>query len=60
MIRSGIFNFHSVRSVIIAKLKTKRRQRTDVCAYKTERGRDGNVMFIRMYKPHTNIIELMS
>ena len=58
VIWSKVFSFHSIRSEIIAKLKTKGRQKIDMCEYKIERGSDGNLMPIRMYKmlfPHTNI-----
>ena len=37
MVRSTIFKFHSVRSVIITKLKTISSQRTDTCIYKIHR-----------------------
>ena len=32
--RLKVFNFHSVRSVIIAKLKTKSNQKMEMCEYK--------------------------
>ena len=60
-VRAKIFNFHSVTSVILTKLKTKSSQRKDTCKYKIDTGSDGNLMPIRMYKmlfPHTNINEL--
>ena len=49
-VRSKIFNFHGVRSVIIAKLKeevTKDQQHANV---KINTGSDGILMPIRMYK----------
>ena len=58
VIWSKVFSFHSIRSEIIAKLKTKGSQKIDMCEYKIERGSDRNLMPIRMYKmlfPHTNI-----
>ena len=60
-VRSNIFNFKSVRSVIIAKLKTKCSQRSGACEHKIGIGSHGNLMLIRMYKmifPHTDINEL--
>ena len=62
MVRSVfIFNFPSVRSVIITKLKTKGSQRIDTCKYKIHIAIDGNLMPIRMYKnffPNGNINDL--
>ena len=60
-VRLKIFNFHSVRSVIITKLNTKSSQRIDTCKYKIDKGNDGNLMSIRMYKTlftHTNTNDL--
>ena len=35
-LRSKIFNFHGIRSEIIAKLKTKGSKRKDTCKYKID------------------------
>ena len=58
MERSKIFNFYSIRSVIVTELKTKSSQRIDTCEYKIDTGSDGNPMSVRMYEmhfPNTNI-----
>ena len=55
------FQFHSIRSIIIAKLKTKTNQRTEVCEYRIDASSDGNLMPIRMLKvlyPNTKLIDL--
>ena len=44
MVRSKLFNFHTISSVIITKLKTKISQKVDRCEYKIDLGSDGNVM----------------
>ena len=46
VLRSKIFNFHSVRSAIIGKLKAKGSQETDTIEYKFDTGTDGNLMLI--------------
>ena len=56
-----MFNFHSIPSVIIAKLRTKSSQRAEICKYKTDTGSDGNLMPIKMFRmvfPYTNITDL--
>ena len=61
MERSNIFNFHSVQSIIIANLKTKTNQRTEVCECKIDTNGVGNLMPIRMFKvlyPNTTITDL--
>ena len=50
IVRSNIFNLHSIRSVILAKLKQKRSNEVDRYGYKINRGSDGNLMSTRMYK----------
>ena len=60
MVRSQMFNLHSIRSVVIAKLKQKV-VKIETCKYKIDKSSDGTLMPIRMYKmffPHTNINEL--
>ena len=42
MVRSNVFNFHSMLLVIIAKLKTQTSQRTEIHKYKIDTGSDGN------------------
>ena len=57
-VESNIFNFQSMWSVIITKLKTKHNQ---TGKYIIDTGKEGNLIPIRMYKtlyPHTNILEL--
>ena len=49
MVRSKIFNFHSVCLVIIAKLRTKSIQKGEICEYKTDTFIDGNLMPIKMF-----------
>ena len=49
VVKSKVFNFHSIRSVIIAKVKQKAVKR-NTCEYKTDTGSDDNLMPIRMYK----------
>ena len=61
VVKSKIFNVHSIRSVIIAMLKTKQIKTPETCEYKIDAGSDGNLMPIRLYKMlflHTNITEL--
>ena len=48
--RSKVFNFHCIWSIIIAKLKTKTSQRTELCKYKIDTGSVGNLLSIRMFK----------
>ena len=58
VVRKKSFNFHSIRLVIIAKLKTKKQPKTHTCEYKIGTGSDGNLMPIRRYKVlflHANI-----
>ena len=60
-IRSAIFNYHSVRSVIIEKLRTKSSQIKTICEYKIDSGRNGNLIPIKMLKvflPDTEIADL--
>ena len=45
MVRFKVFNFHSIRSVLISKLETKI-QKTDMCEYKLDKGSDGNLIHI--------------
>ena len=40
MVRSKMFNFLSVKSVIIAKIKTKSNQKIETCKYKVDTGSD--------------------
>ena len=55
-VRLKLFNFHSIRSAIVTKLKHKSSQRTDTYKYKMDTDSDGNLMTIRMYiSSHTNI-----
>ena len=57
------FNIHSIRSIKIAKLKTKSSQGIDTCEYEIGVSSDGNLMTIRMYKmlfPHNNVSALTS
>ena len=61
MVRSNIFNFQSIQSIIIAKLKAKASQRTELCKCKMDKGSDGNLMPTRMFKmlyPNTKIMNL--
>ena len=58
VVRTKVLNFHSITSVIIAKLKTVSSQKVDTCKYKIDRGSDDDLMPLTMYKmlfPHTNI-----
>ena len=48
VVRSKTFNFHSVRSIIIAWPKTKGSPKSSIYEYKTVT--DGNLMPIRMYR----------
>ena len=60
MVISEVFNFHSIRSVMITKSKTKSSQTIDTHEYKIDTGSDDNLMPINMYKilfPNTNVIE---
>ena len=50
MVRSKVFNFQSVWSEIISKLRTKTNQRTEICEYKTDTSVDCNLLPIRMFK----------
>ena len=58
---SKVFNFHSIRSVLGAKLNMRSSCRTDVYKYKIDTGNDGNLMPIKSYKMFfscTNVNEL--
>ena len=44
VVRSKIFNFHNIRSVLIFEAKNKSSQRKDICTFKIDTGSDGNVM----------------
>ena len=60
MVGSKVINFHSIGSVLIAKLKTKSSQKTKMCEYKLDTRSHGNLMTIKMYKslfPQTNMNE---
>ena len=60
-VSSKVFYFHSIRSVIITKLKTKSSQKADRCEHKIDTGSDGNLLTTRMYKDlflHTDINDL--
>ena len=60
LLRSKVFNLHSIRSVLIAKLKKTSSQKKK-CLNKLHTGSDGNLMPIRMYKVpflQTNIDEI--
>ena len=50
MVRSKVINFHSMQSIIIAKLKSKNSQITELCEHEIDTGGDGNVMPIRRFK----------
>ena len=61
VIRSKFLNLHSIRSVIIAKLKTKSSKKVDAYQYKIDTDSNGNVMPIRMHEMlflHRNINKL--
>ena len=47
-VRSKVFHVHSIRSVIIAKLKTKSSQGIDTCEYKTDKGVENNLISIKV------------
>ena len=49
MVRTIAFNFHSVRSVLIAKLRTKTSQNIRELDYKIDTGSYGNLMPIDMF-----------
>ena len=60
-VRSNIFNFHSIRSVIIAKLRTKSNQTITMYKYKIDTGNAGKLIPIKMFKvlfPNTKIANL--
>ena len=42
VVRSKIFNFYSVRSAVIAKLKMKNNHKLEMCKYKLDLGSNGN------------------
>ena len=50
LVRSVMFNFHSVRSITITKLKTKSSQKIETDKQKLDIGSDGNLMPIKMYR----------
>ena len=50
MIRLNVFTINSMKSIIIAKLKTKTSQRTELYKYKININSDGNLLPIRMFK----------
>ena len=61
VVRSMFFNFHSGKSIIIAKLKTKSGQNLEMCQYEIGTNNDGNLMPIEMFKalfPYTKITDL--
>ena len=61
-VRNKVFNFHSRRGVLIAKLKTKTSQTTASCKYKMDTGSDSNLMPVSMFKlliPIAAIVELI-
>ena len=58
-VRSKVFNFHRIRSVLIAKLRTKSSQKTEM--HKLDTGNKGNLMPIKIYESlflQTNLAEL--
>ena len=60
LVRSKDFGFHSVKSALIAKLKTKSSQVTEMCELKLHTGSYGYLVPIRMYETfmHTNNKEI--
>ena len=48
--RSKIFNFYSIRFVIITKSKPKCSQKIEICKYKIDTGCDSNLMPYRMHR----------
>ena len=50
VVRSKVFYFQSVQSTIIAKLKSKPSQRTELCKYEIDTSSDDNLMPIRMFE----------
>ena len=55
MVRSKVFNFHSLRFMINVKLKTKGSQKINLCIFKLSSRSDSNLMLIRMYKVNVSI-----
>ena len=55
-----VFNFHGIRSVIIAKLRTKSIPKTALDEYKINSSSNGNLMPLMSYVlfPNTTITEL--
>ena len=49
MVRSKTFNFYSVRSVIITKLRLRNNKNILMCKCKINTGSDGNMMSIKIY-----------
>ena len=49
-VRSKVFIFHSIRSVLIEKVKTESSQKAEICKFKLDIGSDSNLMPVRMYK----------
>ena len=43
VVRLKVFNFHSVKSIITAKLR-ENSQKSETCDYKIDTGSDGNLM----------------
>ena len=50
VVRTKVFNFHSVRSTIITKLHKRTSQNNTMLEYKADTGSDGNLMLISMFK----------
>ena len=58
---SEIFNFHRVRSVITAKLKTKSSQKVQMYKFKVDTGSNSNLWPSKVFKllfPHSKITDL--
>ena len=56
IVRSRVFNVHSIQSIIIAKLKAETSQGTELCKYKRDIGSDGSLMYMSLFKAlHPNI-----
>ena len=61
VVRSKVFKFHSIRSVLIAKLKIESNQTLEMCKFKLDTESNCNLMQIVMYKTlflQTNINEV--
>ena len=61
IVRSKVFNFSSVKSIIFAKHKARSSQIVEICKCKIDTGCNGNLMLIKMFKtlfPHSKITNL--